>query len=105
MGGAPNWMRRQMTGGRSNARGMTARAGGTATNCKSVRQSRTGPEYRNSKEGATIQNPTRTSLSTPRLIDNHRHGRVRSRIRKHNLKAKKQWHVMASFREANLLTQ
>src|ERR1700682_5182892 len=88
MRGAPNWMPRQMTGARSNARGMTPRTFGTATNCLRALQSRTGPAYRNSKEGATIQKPTRTSLSTPRLIDNHRRGRVRSRIRKHNLKAK-----------------
>jgi Large polyvalent protein-associated domain 7 len=39
--------------------------------------------------------PARTSVSTPRLIDNHRRGRVRSRIRKPNLKAKDNgtlWH-------------
>src|SRR5713226_9759411 len=88
MRGAPNWMPRHMTGARSNARGMTPRTFGTVTNCLRALQIGTRPAHRNSREGMTIQNPTRTSLTSPRLIDNHRHGRVRSRLRKYNLKAK-----------------
>src|ERR1700675_4610584 len=88
MRGVLNWMPRQKTGAYSNESGMTPRTFGTATNCTSGRQNWTRPAYRNSRDRVTIQNPTRTSLTSPRLIDNHRHGRVRSRLRKHNLKAK-----------------
>src|SRR5882757_5516297 len=88
MRGAPNWMPRQMTGARSNASGMPPYVVRTVTNCLRALQIGTHPVHRNSRESVTIQNPTRTSLTSPSLIDNHRHGHIRSHPGKHNLKAK-----------------
>jgi hypothetical protein len=85
---AEHWMPRQMIGAHLNASGMTPRVVRTATNCLRALQIGTRTAHRNSRERITIKDPTQTSLTHSRLIDKDRYGRVRSRLRKHNLRAK-----------------